>query len=165
MRALGIGLVVVGVLVLLARFFAGKYLVDNLVVSETVRPAASDAWDIITKALAASGWVSLSIGALIALGAWLVGPGDRATAARAAVAPTLRRTGVAWGSFVVAIVLLVWILPIQMFRTTAILVVASAIGFVVLRRQVAVETPAPIPEAPSAPPAETPVPPDPGSPS
>ena len=164
-RALGIGLVVVGVLVLLARFFAGKYLVDNLVVSETVRPAASDAWDIITRALAASGWVSLSIGALIALGAWLVGPGDRATAARAAVAPTLRRTGVAWGSFVVAIVVLVWILPIQMFRTTAILVVASAIGFVVLRRQVAVETPAPIPEAPSAPPADTPVPPDPGSPS
>jgi len=164
-RALGIGLIVVGILVLLARFFAGKYLVDNLVVSETVRPAASDAWDIITKALAASGWVSLSIGALIALGAWLVGPGDRATAARAAVAPNLRRSGVAWGSFVVGIVLLTWILPIQMFRTTAVLVIASAIGFAVLRRQVAAETPAPIPETASAPPVDTPVPPDPGSPA
>jgi len=33
-----------------------------------------------------------------------------------------------------------WILPIEMFRTTAILVVGSAIGFFVFRRQVAAET-------------------------
>ena len=91
----------------------------------------------------AAGWVALSVGVLVAVGAWLVGPGDRATAARAAVAPTLRRPGLAWGSFVVGMVLIVWILPIQMFRTTAILVVASAIGFVVFRRQVAAEAPGP----------------------
>ena len=48
-RSLGIGLVVVGVLVLLARWLAGKYFVDNLVVSDSVRPAASDAWHIITR--------------------------------------------------------------------------------------------------------------------
>ena len=96
-RALGIGLAVVGILVLLVRSLAGKYLVDNLVVSETVRPAASDAWDIITRALAASGWVALSVGVLVAVGAWLVGPGARATSARAAVAPTLSRPGLAWG--------------------------------------------------------------------
>jgi hypothetical protein len=140
-RALGLGLVVVGILVLLARWLAGKYLVDNLVVSETVRPAASDAWRIITQALADAGWVALSIGALVAIGAWLVGPGVRATAARTAVAPALRRPAVALGSFVVGMVLLIWILPIQMFRTTAILVVAAAIGFVVLLRQVAAEAP------------------------
>jgi hypothetical protein len=35
-------------------------------------------------------------------------------------------------------VVIVWILPIQMFETTVILVVAAAIGFVVLRRQVSV---------------------------
>jgi hypothetical protein len=140
-RALGLGLVVVGILVLLARWLAGKYLVDNLVVSETVRPAASDAWRIITQALADAGWVALSIGALVAIGAWLVGPGVRATSARTAVAPALRRPAVALGSFVVGMVLLIWILPIQMFRTTAILVVAAAIGFVVLLRQVAAEAP------------------------
>jgi hypothetical protein len=161
-RALGIGLICVGILVLLARLFAGKYLVDNLVVSETVRPAASDAWDIITKALAASGWVALSVGVLVAVGAWLVGPGSRATSARAAVAPTLSRPGLAWGSFVVGMVLLIWILPIQMFRTTAVLVVASAIGYVVFLRQLAAEgSAAGATAAVERPPVEPPKPPDP----
>ncbi len=158
-RSLGIGLICVGILVLLARLFAGKYLVDNLVVSETVRPAASDAWDIITKALAASGWVSLSVGVLVAIGAWLVGPGSRATSARAAVAPTLSRPGLAWGSFVVGMVLLIWILPIQMFRTTVVLVVASAIGYVVFLRQLAAEGHEP--ETVARAPVDPPKPPDP----
>ncbi len=162
-RALGIGLVVVGILVLLARFFAGKYLVDNLVASDTVRPAAQAAWDIITKSLADAGWVALAAGVLVALGAWLIGPGDRATAARAAAAPHLRRTGVAWGGFVVGMAILLWLLPIAMFRTTAILVVASAIGFIVLRHQVAAETDADAgTPAPPSPPAAEETPPDPG---
>jgi hypothetical protein len=135
-RALGIGFVVVGILVLLSRFLAGTYLVDHLVVSDTVKPAASDAWNIITQALAAAGWVALSFGVLVAVGAWLVGPGDRATAARSAIWPVMERAEVAWGAFVIGMLLLIWILPIQMFRTTAILVVAGAIGFFVLRRQV-----------------------------
>lgn len=153
-RALGIALAIVGALVLLVRFFAGKYLVDSLVANETVRPAAGDAWDIITKSLAETGWVGVAAGALIALGAWLIGPGDRATAARAAAAPHLQRTGVAWGAFVVGMAVVVWLLPIQMFRTTAVLVIASAIGFVVLRRQVAAETKGDVEAAaPALPPA------------
>ncbi len=138
-RALGIGLAVVGVLVLGVRWLAGEYFVNELVRSETVRPAASEAWQIITQGLADSGWVALAVGVLVALGAWLVGPGAHAEAARAAVAPGLRQPGVAWGAFAVGMVLLVWILPMQMFRTTVILVVASAIGFVVFQRQVAAE--------------------------
>jgi hypothetical protein len=161
-RALGVGLIVVGILVLLVRSLAGTYLVDKLVVSETVRPAASDAWEIITRALAASGWVALSVGVLVAVGAWLVGPGSRATSARAAVAPTLSRPGLAWGSFVVGMVLLIWILPIQMFRTTVVLLVASAIGYVVFLRQLATEGRASgVPEAVGPAPVDTPKPPDP----
>ncbi len=140
-RSLGIGLIVVGILVLLARWLAGNYFVDHIVVNDSVRPAATDAWQIITKSLAAAGWVALAVGVLVAIGAWLVGPGERATSARAAVAPTLRRTGLAWGLFVVGMILIVWILPIQMFRTTVVLVVAAAIGFFVLRRQLEAETP------------------------
>ena len=74
-------------LVLLARWLAGKYFVDNLVVSDTVRPAASDAWDIITESLAAAGWVALSVGVLVAVGAWLVGPGDARHVSARRVAP------------------------------------------------------------------------------
>jgi hypothetical protein len=152
-RSLGFGLVAVGLLVLLARWAAGKYFVDHIVVSDSVRPAAHNAWQIITESLAAAGWVALSVGILVAIGAWLVGPGNRATAARAALAPHLRRWEVAWGSWIVAMLLLIWILPIQVFRTTVILVIAAAIGFVVFLRQLAAESPAPAVEAPpSAPP-------------
>lgn len=138
-RSLGIGLVVVGVLVILVRWAAGKYFVDNVVTTESVRPAASDAWQIITQSLAAAGWVALSVGILVALGACLVGPGPRATSARASIAPVMQRTEFAWGAFVLAMALIVWILPIQVFRTTLVLVVAGAIGFVILRRQVVLE--------------------------
>ena len=58
-RSLGIGLVVVGVLVLLARWLAGKYFVDQIVASDSMRPAAHNAWQIITQSLAAAGWVAL----------------------------------------------------------------------------------------------------------
>ncbi len=157
-RALGIGIVTVGILVLLTRWLAGKYLVNHLVVSDTVKPAAGDAWNIITQALAAAGWVALTFGILVTVGAWLVGPGSRATAARASASPFLARTWPAWGAFAVAMLFLIWILPIQMFRTTAILVVAGVIGFVVLRRQVAAETPgAPAPAAVAPPPPPPPV--------
>ncbi len=159
-RALGIGLVVVGVLVLLVRWLAGNYLVDNIVANDSVRPAASDAWNIITASLAAAGWVSLVFGILISVGAWLVGPGERATAARVALAPPLRRVWLAWGLWALGVVVIAWILPIQMFRTTAILVVGSAIGFVVFRRQVVAETAErAVPLGPEAA-AEAPAPPD-----
>ena len=155
-RSLGIGLAVVGVLVILARWAAGNYFVDNLIQSDAVRPAATDAWNIITDALAAAGWVALSVGILIAAGAWLVGPGARATSARASLAPVLQRTGLAWGAFAVLMAAIIWILPIQVFRTTLILVVMGAIGFVVFLRQLAAESAA-VPEADA--PAGVPAPP------
>ena len=68
----------------------------------------------------------------------------------------MRRWEIAWGAWVVAMLLIIWILPIQVFRTTAVLVVASAIGFVIFRRQLAAESPAPTPEALPAPPAPPP---------
>jgi hypothetical protein len=73
------------------------------------------------------------------------------------VAPHLRRPLVAWSVFVVAMLLLIWVLPIQVFRTTAILVIAAAIGFFVFLRQLAAESPAPapaLPEPPAPPPAD-----------
>ena len=146
-------------LVLLARWLAGRYFVNHIVVSDTVRPAAHDAWQIITQSLAAAGWVSLSVGVLIAVGAWLVGPGARATSARTAMAPALRRPLIAWGGFVIGILLILAILPIQNSRTSVVLVVGSAIGFLIFTRQVAAEVPAPAPAASAAP--TPPPPPDP----
>ena len=159
-RSLGIGLVVVGVIVLVVRWLAGKYVVDQLVATDSMRPAVHNAWQIITQSLAAAGWIALVVGILVAVGAWLVGPGDRATAARAALAPHLRRPEIAWSAFVVLMLLLIWLLPIQVFRTTAVLVVAAAIGYVVFLRQLKAESPAPapaaLPEPPAPPPADGP---------
>ena len=155
-RSLGIGLVVVGVLVLVVRWLAGKYIVDQLVASDSMRPAVHNAWQIITQSLAAAGWIALVVGVLVAIGAWLVGPGKRATASRATLAPHLRRPEIAWSAFVVGMLLLIWLLPIQVFRTTAVLVVASAIGFVVFLRQLKAESPAPAPAALPEPPAPPP---------
>ena len=144
-RSLGIGLFIVGVLVLVTRWLAGKYVVDNLVQSDSVRPAVSDAWQIITQSLAASGWVALAVGVLTAAGAWLVGPGANATSARAALTPFLRRAEIAWGAWVLGMALIIWVLPIQVFRTTLLLIVAGAIGFEVLRRRIAAEAALPPP--------------------
>ena len=65
-----------------------------------MRPAASDAWNILTDSLAAAGWVVLIGGALTVAGAWLVGPGEHPTTARASLAPVMNRWEVAWGAFV-----------------------------------------------------------------
>jgi hypothetical protein len=155
-RSLGVGLVAVGAIVLVVRWLAGKYVVDQLVASDSMRPAVSSAWRIITESLAAAGWVALVVGILVAIGAWLVGPGNRATAARGWLAPYLRRPEIAWSAFVVGMLVLVWLLPIQVFRTTAVLVVAAAIGFVIFLRQLAAESPPPAPAALPEPPAPPP---------
>ena len=80
-------------LVLVVRWLAGKYVVDQLVATDSMRPAVHNAWQIITQSLAAAGWVALVVGILVAIGAWLVGPGNRATACarRARPAPAAAR--------------------------------------------------------------------------
>ena len=88
------------------------------------------------------------VGILVAIGAWLVGPGDRATAARGLRSPRTcggRRSRGARSSS--GCCCIIWLLPIEVFRTTAVLVVASAIGFVIFLRQLAAESPAPAPSA------------------
>ena len=81
-RAIGIGLVVAGVLLLVIRSVAGNYIVDKVVVTESVRPAVHQVWEIVTDSLAASGWNAICVGLLTVLGVWLTGDGRQAVAAR-----------------------------------------------------------------------------------
>jgi hypothetical protein len=143
-RAIGVGLFIVGVLVLAIRAFAGSYIVENVVVTESVKPAASEAWEIITDSLAASGWVAIWVGILVAAGAWVTGPGKRALACRRWLAPHLRRPEIAYGGFALLLVVGLWLLPVQEVRTELLLIVLSIVGFEVLRHQVAREVPAPV---------------------
>ena len=63
LRALAIGVLVVGLLMLAVRRFAGDYLVDQLVKDDAVKPAAHDAWSILTQVLADRAWVWIILGA------------------------------------------------------------------------------------------------------
>ena len=98
-RAISIGLIVAGVAILVIRRVAGSYLVDNLTDSESIRPAVDAFWTILSDGLAEAAWVGVVVGVIGALGTWLTGEGERAVAARRAVAPWLARTGAAWAVF------------------------------------------------------------------
>ena len=90
LRAIAIGLVVVGLLLLAVRRFAGDYLVDELAKDDAVKPAAHDAWSILTQVLADRAWVWIILGIVTLVGVWFVGdtPSRRAGAPRRA--PVLR---------------------------------------------------------------------------
>ena len=85
-RALGIGLLVVGVLLLFTRQTVGAYLVDELT-SDATQPAGSNAWNILTQALADRASVWIALGVLVLVGTWLVGPARLAARARVALHP------------------------------------------------------------------------------
>ena len=104
-RAIAIGFVVVGVLVLLVRRLAGVYVVDHLVNTATARPAARDAYDIVTRHLRDTGWTDVMVGVAALVGVWLVGPRTRAQIALRWLAPYLRRPVPVYGIFV-----LLWLL-------------------------------------------------------
>jgi len=134
-RAIAIGLVVAGVALLVVRRLAGSYLVDHLTQSDSVRPAVSAFWSILSDGLAAAAWVVVVVGVIGTLGAWVTGEGRRAVAARRWLGPSLANAGLAWAGFAVVLIGVVWVLPLERFLTTAILVVLAAVGFEVARRQ------------------------------
>ncbi len=85
-RALGIGMLVVGVLLLFTRRTVGTYLVEELT-SDATQPAGWNAWRIVTQALADRALVWIAVGVLVLVGTWLVGPARTAARARVAARP------------------------------------------------------------------------------
>lgn len=143
-RAIAIGIVAAGFLVLVVRTLAGRYLVDELVVSDSVKPAMSSAYDIITTLLAGAGWTAVIVGIVALVGVWVTGAGSRATSARRALAPYLRRPEIAFGALVVAYLLLLWWQPTPQFGfalNILLFFVLALIGLEAIRRQAAREFP------------------------
>ena len=150
-RAIAIGVVITGVLLLAIRSIAGNYIVDKVVVSESVKPAVSNMWEILTDSLSAAAWNAIAVGLIALLGVWLAGPGRAALSMRREAAPWLRRPEVAWPGFAVLLILLLWVLPIQDWKNALLVVVLAIAGFEVFRRQVVRETARGRPEARSPP--------------
>jgi len=146
-RAIAIGVAITGVLLLVIRSVAGSYIVDKVVVSDSVKPAVNNVWEIVTDSLSAAAWNAIAVGLIALLGIWLAGPGRTALSVRREIAPRLRRPEVAWPALAVLLILLLWVLPIQDWKNAVIIVVLAIVGFEVFRRQVAHEVPAETPSA------------------
>ena len=89
LRALAIGVLAVGLLMLAVRRAAGGYLVDHLVKDDSAKPAVRDAWSILTQVLVDRAWVWIILGVVTLVGVWFVGDTRRAGQARHAAQPVL----------------------------------------------------------------------------
>jgi Short C-terminal domain len=143
-RAIAIGIVVAGVLVLVVRSLAGDYVVDNLVTTTSVKDAAGQAWDIVTDLLADGAWSAIAVGMVALVGVWLAGPRSSGTAARRWLAPVLARPGLTYGILALLLLLFIWWGPFAQARRPLYLTVTGLLlvaGVEVLRRATVREFP------------------------
>jgi hypothetical protein len=141
----GIDLVVAGIVVLIAANLIGQYVVNNLVNTDAVRPAADAAWSIATRMLRDVAQATIIIGIPAILAAWLAGPMRPATAVRRSAAPWLRfRPGAVYSAAAVLVLLVIAWGPIpatRMVLPVLIMIALLVVGIEALRRQVAAEFP------------------------
>jgi hypothetical protein len=138
LRAIGFGVLLVGIAVLFVRGLAGNAVVGSLASSESVEPAVEDTWEIGTSLLAAGGGALLFYGIVILIGSWLAGPGHLARGARRAITPVLERRPIAYAALALVLLLLFWWSPTPGFERlpTSILIIAlMVIGMEALRAQ------------------------------
>ena len=128
LSAVGVTTAIVGIVGLLAARFTGNYVVDSLVKEHDVRPAANNAWDILTDVMRSSFRWLLVIGILFVIAAWLAGPGRRAIASRRALAPALLQRTWAYVVLVVVVLLLLVTRPTLDFAALLTLAVLACLG-------------------------------------
>jgi hypothetical protein len=142
-RAIAIGVLAAGFLILIVRGLSERYFVNHLIKSDSVRPAGQHAFEIITDLLKGAGWTAVIVGIVAMVGVWLSGPGRRATQARQALAPHLSGAGI-YGATIGGYLLLLWWRSTPQFGywlNVLIFFVLLMIGTEVLRRQLARERP------------------------
>jgi len=144
LRGVGITAVVVGVLGLLAANLTGNYVVNALVEERDTRPAANNAWDILTDLMRSSFRWLVVIGILFVVAWWLAGHGRSAVAARRTLAPALRGRWWAYAALaVVGLLLLVTgsVSDFTRFLVVALLIALGAVWIELTRAQTLREFP------------------------
>lgn len=144
LRSVGISLAFIGLVVLFARNVASTEIVGSLSGSATNDAAVNSAFDIITSLLKDMGQSILVYGIVVILAAWFAGPSRWAVSARRAVSPWLRQPQYAYGALAVILIVLFWWGPLvatQRLVPSLLLIVLSAAGVEILRRQVIREVP------------------------
>ncbi len=144
LRGCGVGFVVAGGGVLLARELAGGLVVDALTSTESVRPAAEATWSIGTSLLSEAAWAMVGYGVVLLAAAWVAGPSDAAVGLRRVLAPYLREPRFAYGGLAVVVALVLAWGPTPATRKVLpalILIAVLVLGVEALRRQTAREHP------------------------
>ncbi len=144
LRSVGIAFLVIGVGALLARRAAGTQVVDALASTESIRPAAHDAWEIGTSQLQIAAQAMVGYGIVLVLAAWFAGPMGWAVAVRRAIAPYLKDARIAFGAAAVLLVIVIAWAPTPATRNPITLLIFAALlalGVEALRRQTAREYP------------------------
>jgi hypothetical protein len=144
LMAIGVSILVVGLLVLVARRLAGNYLVDALTGNPDNKDSISAAWAIGTELLRNVGINGVIYG-LVAIGAaWVAGPSRFAVGLRRLLAPTMRdRPALVYGALSVALLVLLLSGPTDGERVYPLLVLFALafVGTEALRRQTRREFP------------------------
>jgi len=141
----GVSAIVVGLIVLVVRRFAGNYLVDALTSNPVQKPAVSVVWAVETELLRNVGINVLIYGLFVVLAAWIAGPSRPARWCRRMVAPTARNhPWVIYGAVGLVLLLILISGPTDGQRVYPLLVVFvfAFVGVEVLRRQMIAEFPA-----------------------
>jgi len=143
-RQVGISLIGVGVAVLALRELAGRSIVDSLVSTASIEPAAGEAWTVATELLVSQARALIVYGVIAILGAMLAGPSKIARDIRRLIAPWADEPGIAYTLFaLLTLALLLWV-PTELTRSLVpalITIGVLALGFEMFRRQVEREWP------------------------
>ncbi|MBS1879783.1 MAG: SHOCT domain-containing protein [Actinobacteria bacterium] len=141
----GVGLIAAGLAVIIARHIVGGIVVDQLVTTQSVKPAAEAAWGIGTSLMVSIATTVILVGALFVAAGWLASPNKAAKSTRRAIAPALRDY-TPWVYTGVAVIFGIYLLSapnvgLRTFLTTLVVAGMAAFGVHELRRQTEEEFP------------------------
>jgi hypothetical protein len=140
-----VGLIAAGFAVIVARQIIGGIVVDQLVVDQSVKPAAESAWSIATSLMTSIATTVIVVGVLFGAAGWLASPTESARGTRRAMAPVLRD----YAPYVyaaLAVVVGIYFLSaptqnLRSFLTTLVIAGFAAFGIHELRKQADEEFP------------------------
>lgn len=138
----GVCLILAGIAMLAVRKLAGDWVVGALAEAPNAHAVADDAWSIATSLMVSVAEGGMLLGLIVVVGAWLAGPGRRATKLRRAVAPTFgQRPAVVRVGLALLLLLLVLWGPVPWTGQVVPLVLLTAAAYVwlelLMRRTVA----------------------------
>lgn len=141
----GVGLIAAGFAVVVVRQIAGGIVIDQLVKTESVKPAGEAAWAIGTSLMVSIATTVIIAGILLLIAGWLASPTRGANATRRYLAPTLRlHTTYVYAGLAILVGFYFLTGPSQGLRsfiTTLLIAAMAAFGIHELRKQTEEEFP------------------------